>query len=337
MFAILPFYDQSVGFYLELISLFLAVRMATPCGTKIRNYRIDIDNELGRGAFGIVYMAHDGDNRSLAVKKITTNLTKNRRRSLVQEAAMLLRNPTKHENIVELIKVVKDDFDLYIFMEYCIFGDLDRYFTTCFDSLRRIQPKLVLMQQIANGLAFLHGEGIVHRDIKPGNILVTENPFSKRDIVKISDFGLSKFIDLDAVTSEMSSDVGTAVFKAPEFYMRDTRLRIRYHRNVDVFSAGLTFLAMIQARKGSRLVPVIIGSTSACCHIGMRMITQAETGQPDLIVAPAALDDDSLTRGVKELIRRMTRFNPSDRLCAAEVFKLITDLEALIHSGQVNI
>ena len=72
------------------------------------------------------------------------------------------------------------------------------------------------MTQIAGGVAFLHSKNIAHRDIKPGNILLkTEGGCA---VVKLGDFGLSKFLDPDGSTSAMSSDVGTLIFKAPEFW-----------------------------------------------------------------------------------------------------------------------
>ena len=110
-----------------------------------------------------------------------------------------------------------------------------------------------LMRQIAKGIAFLHQNNIVHRDIKPGNILLKScNGYA---VVKLGDFGLSKFLDPDDMTSAMSSNVGTLTFKAPEFWDRQPDERVRYHRNIDVYAAGLTFTAMLQAKPDHSLVP----------------------------------------------------------------------------------
>ena len=101
------------------------------------------------------------------------------------------------------------------------------------------------MHGIASGICYLNKNSIIHRDIKSGNILIA----SKFPMVpKLTDFDLSKFLDPDDETSVMSSNVGTNAFKAPEFFNRVDG-KLRYHRNVDIYAAGLIFLAMIQAKK----------------------------------------------------------------------------------------
>ncbi len=114
------------------------------------------------------------------------------------------------------------------------------------------------MVQITNGIEHLHQNNIVHRDIKPGNILVTASPHDGRFVVKLTDFGLSKFLDPTDETSAMSSDVGTLMFKAPEYfdaYRGQGQGKRNYHRNVDIYAAGLTFLSMIEAKEGEPLRP----------------------------------------------------------------------------------
>ena len=110
------------------------------------------------------------------------------------------------------------------------------------------------MYGIAKGISYLHSNNIIHRDVKPANILIASAiPLTP----KLADFDISKALDFDAETSVMSSNVGTLAFKAPEFFMRSGG-KLEYHRNVDVYAAGLTFLAMIQASEKSRkLVPHI--------------------------------------------------------------------------------
>ena len=98
---------------------------------------------------------------------------------------------------------------------------------------------LKLMRQIMSGISYLHNQDIIHRDIKPGNILVaSEDPL----VIKLTDFDVTKCLDPDIETSGMSSNVGTNVFKAPEFFMK----KIKYHHNVDIYATGLKFLAIVQ-------------------------------------------------------------------------------------------
>ena len=97
-----------------------------------------------------------------------------------------------------------------------------------------------------DGLEFLHREGIVQRDIKPHNILVTGNHYPQLATVKIGDSGLSRCLDPDGNTSGMSTDAVTMMFKSPEFWQKDPQGRIRYYKYVDIFATGLTFLSMFQ-------------------------------------------------------------------------------------------
>ena len=101
-------------------------------------------------------------------------------------------------------------------MEFCDLGDLNQFFKSYYSQLT-IEMKVKLMKQIMNGIAFLHDRNIVHRDIKPGNILLASTP-EHNVVVKLGDFGLSKILDPDSLTSAMSSNVGTLSFKAPEFW-----------------------------------------------------------------------------------------------------------------------
>ena len=108
-----------------------------------------------------------------------------------------------------------------------------------------------VMKQIMLGIRYLHSQDIVHRDIKPGNILVA----SKTPLrLLLADFDVSKCLDPEVETSLMTSNVGTLVFKAPEFFQRTTSGKIEYHRNVDIYAAGLTFLAILQAKKGKKML-----------------------------------------------------------------------------------
>ena len=102
-----------------------------------------------------------------------------------------------------------------------------------------------IMWQIAAGVKYLHQNDVVHRDIKPENILFSNNlPIQ----VKLTDFDVSKFFE-EFETSTMSTNVGTLAFKAPEFFQRTPEGKLVYHRNVDVYTMGLTFLALLQANR----------------------------------------------------------------------------------------
>ena len=109
---------------------------------------------------------------------------------------------------------------------------------------------------ITRGIEFLHSQNIIHRDIKPGNILVGN---TRQLQVKLADFDVTKILDPDIETSAMSSNVGTNAFKSPEFFRKNKQGKIQYHCSVDTFAASITFLAIIKYENGSRkmLIPHI--------------------------------------------------------------------------------
>ncbi len=168
------------------------------------------------------------------------------------DAYNALAKSHNHENIVKNYDFIREEDEVWIMMEYCEHGDLDNYFRKHPTKFEAFNIKLDMMYQIASGLEYLHSKNIVHRDIKPANILVATK--SEQDIVKLADFGLCKVLDPDGSTS-MNTMCGTNCFKAPEFFKGN----LDYHRNVDVFAAGLTFLSMIQPMRNDgsprRLIP----------------------------------------------------------------------------------
>ena len=177
------------------------------------------------------------------------------------------------------------------------------------------------MTQVAIGINFLHSKDIVHRDIKPGNAVVKSMPQGKA-LVKLGDFGLSKFLDQDASSSSLSSDVGTTVFKAPEFFNKDSNGRVSYHRGVDIYAAGVTFTAIMQAIPGFGLRPIVEGSVQPeerHLPIGQAAFERLKNNQPQFNVIEDKESDDVMTGEAKELIRGLTHAHPSKRMSASEM------------------
>ncbi len=287
---------------------------------QIGSYTVFKKERIGRGGFGTVYRAKNEDGQHVAAKKI---IIENSLKSPFQELTSYLLLPD-HDNIVKLydVEVLQPRNDLYVFMELCPHGDLNEYFKKYFDNLATTESKLPIMRQVANGLSFLHDQSITHRDIKPRNILITGSPDPDQCQAKISDFGLAKFLNPED-TSAMFSDVGTLAYKAPEFHMTGSRNDICYHKNVDVYATGLTFLAMFTARKGEKLSPTLSPTLSGCRYIGLQMHMRKERKLAPLDVAPYKTSDNMTTRMVKGLLKKMTEVEAKNRLNAAEVAKIL--------------
>ncbi len=210
---------------------------------QVAGYTVDLRAQLGRGGYGTVYKAKDSKGTLVAAKEIDKDPTS---RGAVKE----LENSHKqkelnHKNIVKILDIYKDEEQMWMFLEFCNGGDLNNYARTHFQEFN--ENKLMIMEQIAEGLTFLHYLRIAHRDMKPENILIQHQAGTQPIIVKLTDFGLAKFIPLDAKSSVMHTNLGTHTYKAPDFWNSKDG-KIKYHKNIDVYAMGLTFLAMLQAR-----------------------------------------------------------------------------------------
>ena len=275
-------------------------------------------NIIGRGAYGIVYAATGPQKQKVAAKTING---KHHPRVLKQDVTKLMQ--LNHDNVVKIFRFHKQDETFWVFMEFCGYGDLNEYFL---NKELQLSQKTELMYGIAKGISYLHSNNIIHRDVKPANILIaSEIPLTP----KLADFDISKALDVDAETSVMSSNVGTLAFKAPEFFIRP-RGKLEYHRNVDVYAAGLTFLAMIQAaeKRGKLLPHIETPQDDSELHvqsIGQLIAERIKYNVPQLNIvveqekANAASSADDLKETLKKIIKKMTCVDPKERLTANQV------------------
>nr|WP_279545388.1 serine/threonine-protein kinase [Pseudoteredinibacter isoporae] len=191
----------------------------------IAHYKIQ--NILGRGGMGIVYLAEDSRlGRQVAIKCLykhqqSENLVERLRR----EAKVLAK--LNHPNVIQIYDVVEDEQGLALVMEYVRGRSLKQYLQE--NSLSQKQ-KFSLLAQILDGLAAAHGEGIIHRDLKPDNILVDAD-----GRVKIGDFGIAKYYDSNtAELSRHNDSAGSLSAMSPE-QIRGEKLSLAS----DVFAFGL--------------------------------------------------------------------------------------------------
>ena len=294
----------------------------------VGNYRVETYKVLGTGAFGVVSPATDSKGNKVAAKKIA--LTDKRVAKISKDLEKL--RELEHPHIVKIFDIHQVEAIIWIFLEYCAHGDLNNFFRKT--ELTNIK-KLEIMLQIALGVEYLHNRNIIHRDIKPANTLVScDNPVT----LKLTDFDCSKHLEPNYDTSRMSTNVGTPAFKAPEFFANPRT----YHRNVDMFSMGLTYLALIQGNYP--LIPHIeTPDQDSELHecIGQLLAQRIKYKKKPLEII--ATEDDSIlskvfglkwkaasaeTRKysreiieVRKLIRQMTHVKPEERISATEVTK----------------
>ena len=122
--------------------------------------------------------------------------------------------------------------------------------------------------------------------------------------------------------SLMRSDVGTLAFKAPEFFQRTSPGKIEYHRNVDIYAAGLTFLAILQAKKGTKMLIPQIETPMDDSEFNLPSIGQLIAERIKYKVKKLnTVHFKGPAMNLKWIIREMTCVNPEEHLSASETLE----------------
>ena len=187
---------------------------------------------LGRGGMGVVDLGRGADGTEVALKRLTlhgsTDDIARARQRIEREAEVLTR--LQHPNIVELLDVVEDGDEVTLVMAYLTGGTLSdrvaRHGPAPADEVDRLGDAL------ASALAEAHRAGVVHRDIKPGNVL-----FDADGVAHLADFGVASSRDQTAGLTAVGTVVGTPGFMAPEQARGEEA-----GRAADVFALGATLL-----------------------------------------------------------------------------------------------
>ena len=162
-------------------------------GVQIAGYRIE--QVLGHGGMAVVYRAEDTRlGRKVALKLLTAPLTDSQqfRQRFIRESR--LAASLDHPNIVPIYEAGEADDQLFIAMRYVVGGDLKVLLAQHAGGLA-LPLTLRLFTQLADALDTAHERGLVHRDVKPGNMLITsgrEQPGHHADHIYLTDFGLTK-------------------------------------------------------------------------------------------------------------------------------------------------
>ncbi len=213
--------------------------MRIPPGTMVSVYRID--DVLGEGGMGVVYRAHDDvRNRTVALKCLHSNLAGDAgiRRRFIREAKVM--RGWSHPNVVAIHDLVEHDYLLAIVMEYVQGPTLARHLERWrgrmpFDEISSI------FREILDALEEAHRRGVIHRDLKPDNVLLRDDGGVLRP--KVVDFGIAKV--LEGTTYTMSGALlGTCRYMSPE-QVRTPQLAD--HRS-DVYSLGVTLYELCTGR-----------------------------------------------------------------------------------------
>ena len=202
--------------------------------TKLGRYKLG--KVLGRGAMGVVYEGLDPSlNRRVAIKTILKNAAIDSETALMYSAQFAREAQAagrlNHPNIVQVHDFAEEGEIAYLVMEYIQGRELRSFF----DAKEMFEPAeaVRIMCELLDALDFAHEAGVIHRDVKPANVMLD----SQRR-VKLADFGVARIQDSER--SAAGTMVGTPAFMSPEQISGG-----KIDRRTDVFSAGVVFYQML--------------------------------------------------------------------------------------------
>ena len=246
-----------------------------------------IKRGIGRGGFGEVYFATSAAGKEVALKHIERNMEVELRG--VKQCLNL-----KHSNLIDLYDIRNDDLgEAWVVMEYVAGYSLKEAIDRNPNGLPQEEVDQ-WFRGIAAGVQYLHDHGIVHRDLKPGNI------FDDGGIVKIGDYGLSKFISCSRRSGQTES-VGTFHYMAPEIG------KGIYGKEIDTYALGIVLYEMLTG-----CVP-FEGESS------QEIIMKHLTADPDLSAVP---------QPYKNIIHKAMQKDPEHR------FRSVTEMVAMLDAGK---
>lgn len=270
-------------------------------------------NRIGQGTYGVVYKAQNTQNKEIvAIKRIKfESQEEGIPSSAIREIALL--KELKHKNIVQLYDVVHSQHTLTLIFEYCDW-DLRRYMQSKENVLTESEI-ISFSYQLLSALEFIHSKYIIHRDVKPQNILL-----NRKGELKLADFGLARstFIPVDS----LSTEVITRWYRPPEILLGNQN----YGFPVDIWSAGCVIVEMItgqplfQCGSNEELMEkvMILFGSEAVESAFSEIKKQTEPIQPVglLNIIPNTSPE------LKQLVSVLLEVDPSKRISASEALKL---------------
>ena len=262
--------------------------------------RFEVLDEIGSGGMGMVYRALDrelGD--QVAIKTLRPELLQDT--SLVErfKSEIRLARHISSKHVVRTHDIGERDGVYYLTMEY-VEGITVR---ELLDTRGRLgtAPTLAIASQLAQSLVAAHEQGVIHRDIKPQNLLL-----DAAGVLKVMDFGVARLSAGGANLTEVGMLVGTPSYMAPEQMMGEA-----FDHRIDLYAMGVVLFECLVGR-----LPFEAGSAVA-------LIAKVLHGEPP---APSAHDPE-IPAAVSDLVVRLLAKDPDRRPAdAAELVRLLSDL-----------
>ena len=277
--------------------------------TRLGHY--DIVEELGRGGMGVVYKGYESSlGRYVAIKVLSAQMAHDKvfvERFLREARAMATLNDS---HIIQVYFIGQDDQQTFFVMEYIDGESL----STCLKREVRltVPDALKVLLHASQGLEVAHGQGVIHRDIKPGNIMITS-----RGQVKVADFGIALANqDVSAKLTNTGAFVGTPGYLSPEVCMGKP-----VDQRSDIFALGIVLFECVTGN-----MPFHDDSPLKL----MLDVVQAPT--PDVRALNPDVDEET-----KRILDKMLAKDPAERYQSCE--DLNADLKAhplLRNGGQLS-
>jgi serine/threonine protein kinase len=261
--------------------------------------KYEVQEQIAQGAMGIVYRALDRKlNREVALKVVHSHLSSDPSflERFLREARAMAR--LQHEHIVSIFSVEQDQGSQFIVMEYIQGTNL---FTKIQSSASFPLPEAITVTfQIAKALAYAHEHGIIHRDVKPANVLIGSD-----HRLKLTDFGIAAALD-EAPLTTAGQLIGTLLYMSPE-QARDATLDGRS----DLYSLGLILYEMLTGTHPRRDLS----------NAAILTMLSAEENAPALVFPP------SVSTETQAVVKDLLRYRAVDRIKDAR--QLLRRLESL--------
>ncbi|KAL7273300.1 Serine/threonine-protein kinase [Rhizina undulata] len=296
----------------------------------VGNYKTG--SEIGRGSFATVFKAHHMETGSLAAIKVVQRAKLNRKLLENLESEIQILKKLNHSHIVALTDCRKTDKFIYLIMEYCSVGDLSVIIRKrenleavhpCLKPMAEIYPSIPsaglhevvarhFVKQLASALEYLRKDGLVHRDVKPQNLLLNPPPdyepqtgegsnqelvgLSSLPVLKLADFGFARVLP---ATSMAETLCGSPLYMAPEILRYE-----KYDATADLWSVGTVLYEMVVGRPPFR----------APNHVDLLRRIESRNDRIDFGSHCQA------TPELKDLVRGLLKRSPVERMSFQEFF-----------------
>ncbi|XP_062095465.1 serine/threonine-protein kinase ATG1c [Humulus lupulus] len=252
-----------------------------------------VGRQIGSGSFSVVWHArHRVHGTEVAIKEIATSrLNKKLQESLMSEIFILKK--INHPNIIQLHDIIEAPGKIHLVLEYCKGGDLSMYI----QRHGRVPETTAkhFMQQLAAGLQILRDNNLIHRDLKPQNLLLSTH--DDNAVLKIADFGFARSLQPRGLAETLC---GSPLYMAPEIMQLQ-----KYDAKADLWSVGAILFQFVTGRTpftGNNQIQLL-----------QNIVKSTELNFP-----PDS--NNFLSSECKDLCQKLLRRNPVERLTFEEFF-----------------